>query len=221
MNPKYPVVLSGFQTLERILGGASVSRFGDGELRIAARSGRSVSQVPEKALSHEMVQLLKGPTKSLVCIPRQGVGPKADRWINFTHDQYVRHMKQPVYGSAFITRPDSEPEIDTEEYWLSVRSIWKGRDAVIVMGTDRGSLDERMLADARDLRIVWGPRRDAYADMSRLEEEIGKPPKTTPIIMCLGAAATCLAERLAQKGCWALDLGHIGKFMPKQYRYPS
>jgi hypothetical protein len=219
VNPNYPKVLSAVETLDRILAGASVSRYGDGELRLAAESGRAVSQDPDKDLRTELRKILIGPTHSLVCIPRQGVGPKADRWIKFTSDNFVKYLKQPEYGSAFITRPDSEPEIDTLQYWYKCREIWRNRDVVLVMGTDRGSLDENMLRDARNLRIVWGPRRDAFADIRRIEDEIGShSAHKGPVIMCLGAAATCLAERLAKKGVWALDLGHMGKFMPKHFR---
>jgi len=36
-----------------------------------------------------------------------------------------------------------------------------------------------------------------------------------PILLCLGPTATVLAWRLAKRGKWALDLGHIGMFMKR------
>lgn len=215
----YPKVLSGVETIKQALAGRSLARYGDGELRLTTDRGSAISQPANLDLRNELVNILRGPTKSLVCIPRQGIGPKADRWADYTRDKYAKLMKQEVYGSAFITRPDSEPEINTEEYWADVRALWKGRKVVLVMGTDKGSLDERFMYDALDVRPVWGPRVNAYTEINRIEEEIGKPPPTEPVILCLGATATVLAERLAKKGCWALDLGHIGKFMPKHLRY--
>lgn len=213
----YPKVLSARATLDRALSGTSIARFGDGELRIAM-GRQAISQVANANLQGELKHLLRGPTHCLVCIPRQGVGPKADRWINYSAAKYVNMMEQEEYGSAFITRPDSEPIENEAEYWGLVRDLWRNRDVVLVVGTDYGSLDEKMLRDARNLRVVFGPRRDAYAEIAELEEKIGTPPKDAPVIMCLGATASVLAERLARKGCWALDLGHIGKFMPKHYR---
>jgi hypothetical protein len=214
----YPRVMTGVETLQAALSGRSIARFGDGEMRLTTDKGSAISQVRDLNLKAELIALLNGPTKSLVCIPRQECGPKADRWQNYARDPFVKLMKQKVYGSAFITRPDNEPEISTPQYWDDVRSLWRNRDVTLVVGTDYGSLNENFMRDARNLKVVFGPRRDAYMDLPRIEDEIGRPPVDAPVIMCLGAAATVLAERLAKKGCWALDLGHVGKFMPKEFR---
>lgn len=214
----YPRVLTAQDTLRRALDGASIARFGDGELRLAADNGTAVTQPQNIDLRRELQALLHGPTKSLVCIPKQGVGPKADRWANYGRDKFVRLMKQEYYGSAFVSRPDSEPVSDDDHYWGLMRQLWKNRDVVLVVGTDYGSLNEKMLRDARNLRMVYGLPKNAYCEINRLEDEIGKPPASAPVILCLGATATVLAERLAKKGVWALDLGHVGKFMPQQYR---
>jgi hypothetical protein len=76
-----------------------------------------------------------------------------------------------------------------------------------------------MLSEAASLRVVNGMRQHTYQIIDRFEEEIGKP--SGPVLMCLGATATVLAERLAKKGVHALDLGHIGMFWRHAgiYRY--
>lgn len=214
----YPRVLSAYDTLAEALKGRSIARFGDGELRLTTEKGSAISQPANLDLKQELINLLTGPTKSLVCIPRQGVGPKADRWENYKRDKFVALMKQKTYGSAFISRPDSEPEINTDHYWRGMQELWINRDVTLVVGTDYGSLNEHMMRNARDLKVVFGPRVNAYTSINEIEERIGTPPATAPILLCLGATATVLAERLARKGCWAIDLGHVGKFMPKDYR---
>lgn len=214
---RYPVVHTEEVTIDLLLTGMSCSRFGDGELRLAL-GGRAISQVPDILLQKELQVILRGPTKSLVCLPHYKYGPKVENWRKYGHPQFTTLMKQMQYGSAFITRPDSAPNIQTAEYWGKVRQLWKQRDCTLVVGTDATSLNEHMLRDARSIRVVYGPRRDAWSDVRRLEDEIGVPPPGHPIIMCLGATATVLAERLAAKGAWALDLGHMGKLMPKEYR---
>lgn len=217
LDPKFPKVLTEEETLDRILAGRSCSRFGDGELRCAT-GGQAVSQRADVHLQGELVSILRGPTHSLVCLPHFNYGPRVQNWQKYGTTKHVRYMKQAEYGSAFITRPDNAPNIQTPEYWAKVRTLWAGKDVTLVVGSDYGSLNESMLRDTLSLKVVVGARRDAYSDVRQLEEQIGTPPSFHPIILCLGAAATVLAERLARKGCWAIDFGHVGKFMPKEYR---
>lgn len=212
----YPRVLTEFDTIQRAFEGASLSRFGDGELRVAL-GGSCVSQTSNFDLQNELCDILRGPTKSLVCIPRQGVGPKRDRWLDYARPKYVALYGQEIYGSSFVTRPDNAPMINVALYWERIPKLWEGKKVVLVIGTDFGSLRESNLRQALDVRVVWGPRRDAYMDCNRIVEEIGNH-KGGPVILCLGCTATVLAERLAKKGMQALDLGHIGKFTPKEYR---
>jgi hypothetical protein len=61
---------------------------------------------------------------------------------------------------------------------------------------------------------MYGPQRDAYNEIDAIEAGIGTPKGT--VFLCLGPCATVLAERLAVKGVHALDLGHLGRFLPKE-----
>lgn len=220
-----PKVLSEEETLERACKGASIARFGDGELRLAL-GGQASAQVADRDLANELVALLRGPTKSLVCIPRYGHGPKKTNWERYEQPKFVSLMHQTEYGSAFITRPDSAPNINRPEFWKRVRTLWRNRNTVLVVGTDYGSLNDKMLRDASRLEMVYAPRRDAYGDADALGERIrqklrafDKLPEPCPIvILCLGPTATVMVERLAQQGHWAVDLGHIGKLMPEEFR---
>lgn len=212
----YPVVLPEAITLNLALQGKSLSRFGDGELRLAAETGKSISQAPDKSLAAELRDMLRGPTSSLVCIPNaMANNRKPVMWgpTRYSAPEYVKMYKQKLYGSSFVTRPDSAPWIDTDEYWLMVRSLWADKDVTLVVGTRGGSFTH--LLHAKSVRLIYGPERDAYSFINLLEDEIGRPGH--PIMICLGAAATVLAERLARKGEHALDLGHMGRFMPLKF----
>lgn len=215
---EYPNVMSEHDTIEAALAGRSLARFGDGELRLAL-GGSAISQVTDLDLQQEFKRILRGPSKALVCIPRQGSGPKAENWRKYAVDKFVRlYGDDQEYGSSFVTRPDNAPVIANPEYMATIRKLWSQKDIVLVVGTDYGSLREKDMAEARSLRVVYGPRRDAYSSINEIEEKIGKP--SGAVILCLGATATCLAERLARKGVHALDLGHIGRFMHR-YEHPT
>jgi hypothetical protein len=207
----YPAVLSEDETIDRALAGASLSRYGDGELRVAL-GGDCISQVRDPRLAREMQEVLKSTKHYLPCIPNAySKSPKRDAWLKYATPGYTRlYDARLVYGSSLITRPDSAPWIDRPDYWEKVRSLWRDRDVTLAIGTER-SLRVNMMPEAKSIRVVMGPRRDAFAEIDRIEEEIGTP--SGPVIICMGCTATVLAPRLARKGVWALDLGHIGMFM--------
>jgi hypothetical protein len=212
---QYPNVLTEEETLQRALAGASLSRFGDGELRLAV-DGSAISQVPTKELRAELKSILRGPCMSLVCLPRLQTGPKAQNWEKYNQEKFWSIFGDQDFGSAFITRPDNAPNIGNTQFMTDIRKLWIGKKVVAVLGTDYGSLREKDLEDTASLDVVYAARRDAYQYISSTEAQIMNVLQPGGVvILCLGATATCLAERLARKGIHALDLGHIGKFMGK------
>lgn len=213
MSP-YPVVYNEEQTLGYALGGMSLARFGDGELRIV-NCGRAKSQCYVPGLAKELAKLLhKRRDDVLTCIPNLiSATPKMWFWHKYLEPKYVKHYTAGPYGSTWITRADDAPWIDTPQYWLEISKLWTGKDITLVRGDDR-SLTPTLLAGAGNIREVMGPSTDAYASVDRIEEEIGVP--SGPVILCLGATATVLASRLARKGVHALDLGHLGMFMKRR-----
>jgi hypothetical protein len=202
--------LSEAETLGHAAGGRSIARFGDGELRLAVGSGCS-SQVADKDLAAELVGILTRPSNVLPCIPNFQKTPNRKTWDRYAAGNFARLYALKIYGSSFITRPDNAPWIDNDEYWRSVERLWEGKDVVLVSGDSKSLRAEQIAETARSVRVVTGPRTNAYAVVDRLEEEIAAPAGV--VILCLGAAATVLAARLAHCGVHALDLGHIGMFM--------
>lgn len=216
----YPSVLSEEETIARAHAGASLARYGDGELKLAL-GFTCVSQIAVPALSRELKHILAKPSACLPCIPNAAPRPPRktkEAWRGYAVEKYRAMYGLPLYGSAFISRPDSAPWIDTPEYWDSIDALWRGRDVVLVKGTER-SLTEAGIGSANSVRVVDAPRRDAYAEIDRIEEEIGKT--SDRVLLCVGATSTVLAWRLAQKNIHALDLGHLGMFMRHAgaYRY--
>lgn len=205
-----PKVMSEAATLEAAIAGRSLARFGDGELKLALGKD-CVSQARDKSLAHELRAILKGEAGgALVAIPNYRGTPRKDVWDRYGTTDYARLFGAGPYGSSFITRPDNAPWIDAPAYWARVKDLWRGREVTLVAGSDR-SLRAEDLAGAHAVRVVEGPRRDAWAEVARIEAEIGTPEGI--VLLCLGATATVLAARLAAKGIHAVDLGHVGMFM--------
>ena len=208
-------LLSEDETLDAALAGRSIARFGDGELRLmlGGKGGNAISQRGDPRLAEELRRLLVGPSKSLVCLPRldKRLDAKSRHiWTRYMGERrYNQYYRQDVYGSTHVTRPDQAVWINRPDYWDKVRRLWAGKYVLLVKGTER-SLRVDMLPEARMVVPIGAPRIDAYECVDELERVILDYPPDCVSILCVGATATVLAERLARAGRHALDLGHIG-----------
>jgi hypothetical protein len=208
----YPKVLGEQETLERVLAGESIARYGDGELKIML-GGNCVSQVANTSLAVEMRRLLENKTRAMIGIPT--LDPRCPKLANWTKlaPRFARLTNaKKLYGSSFISRPDSAPWINTEKYFDQLESLWSGRRVTFV-GNGVRSLTAEFLESHGASKVDWVkcPYRDAYSFIHQLYELCVKLDNPR-IILCVGPTATCLAERLAQVGRHAIDLGHIGMF---------
>lgn len=213
IQPTYPEVLSEAMTLSMALDGMSISRFGDGELKLAY--GRDcVSQRASPKLQAELRVILANDTgKALTCIPTLNPeSPKFSNWKALSGRFIPLLGELKIFGSAFITRPDSAPWINTPSFFDSVEMLWRGKQLTFVGNEKRSLTSDFLLAHgARAVDLVQCSYRDSYESISDLQNAIERIGNKL-VLMCAGATATCLAERLATKGFHAVDLGHIGMF---------
>lgn len=208
---KYPAVHSEEETLREVLGGRSLSRYGDGEFRLVGGSD-CVSQVASKELAAELALILKAPGECLVGIPRLDKrSPKIANWRKY-ESIYPRYLTEgKSYYSAFISRPDSAPWINTSSFFDDIESLWTDQEIALVYGTDR-SLSANFPAMSRAAKVhsILCARRDAYTQIGELTEAVIRTGAKRAILCC-GATATCMAWRLAERGVHAVDLGHVGQ----------
>lgn len=205
----YPAVLDEVSTLERVLAGASLARYGDGEFKLC-RGGSIKSQTGDPVLRARLSQILQDSGDCLVGIPNlHSETPKAEYWKGFHHAASL--LVDRAYVSSFVTRPDSAPWINTPEYWARLESLWIGQDVTLVRGSTK-SLIADDLVGARTVTEVIAPRQHAWADYETLLERIGRPARA---ILCLGPTATVMAVDLCAIGVHAIDLGHVGLFLRK------
>jgi hypothetical protein len=211
---RYPQVLSESDTLDRVLAGASLARFGDGELKIARHGAGIKSQDADPGLSDRLRAILVDSGPCLVGIPNiRSDTPKAEFWGKFM--RYAELLvDERSYVSSFITRPDSAPWINTDDYWTRLESLWRDQDVTLVRGSTK-SLTADDLVGARTVTEVICPRQHAWGSYRSILDRIGTPARA---LICLGPTATVMAVDLCARGVHAIDLGHVGMFLRKRKR---
>lgn len=213
---KYPSVVGEWETLDVVLSGKSLTRYGDGEFRLAMGGAQNVSQVNSPALQKELARILVTPqTFCLIGIP--DMNPESPKWWFWKKypNKYPRMLNpQMTYYSQFITRPDSAPAIDVPAFYDKMETLWREQDVVLVRGSDRSLVEGcGTMRCAKSVHTVMCARRDAYADINQVERQVMDVCAThgvKRVLLCAGAMATVLAYRLARHGLHAIDLGHIG-----------
>lgn len=210
--------LTEFETLEAAHAGKSIARFGDGELKLA--TGRSAkSQMADPMLERRLKEILAAPAgPCLVCLPLANPrSPKFKFWLEYDRANFTKlYRKDGVYGSAFITRPDSAPWIDTDAYWNRVTDLWRGRDVVLVRGSTK-SFTAGELKEATSVEEIVALRQHAFVDYEALFRRLMIEKRR--VLICLGATASVLSYFLGREGVHALDLGHIGMMMRREGRF--
>lgn len=208
----YPAVLSEHETIQQVLQGRSLARYGDGEFKMCRGAGIK-SQGPDPILSRRLRSILHNSGQCMVGIPNiHSETPKSEFWRK--HMQFSGLLGDRPYVSSFVTRPDSAPWIDTPDYWSAVATLWRGQDVTVVRGSGK-SLSPDDLDGAGDVTDVLCPRQHAFAEYDSILARIGTPKRA---VICLGPTATVLAVDLCARGVHAIDLGHIAIFMRKRRR---
>lgn len=208
----YPHVLGEAETLARVCAGRSLARFGDGEFNLCAGS-RAKAQDFSETLRDRLLGILQDSGECLVGLPNLHTEtPKASFWAKYHAAAWM--LTEREYVSAFVSRPDSAPWINTPAYWSSVESLWVGQDVTLVRGSGT-SLTPDDLNDAGRVTEVVADAHQAWASYEALLDRIGTPRRA---LICLGPTATVLAADLCARGVHAIDIGHIGMFLRKARR---
>lgn len=214
---KYPSVLNELATLQRVVAGESIARYGDGEWKMADRLSANIkSQNNHPELHRRLGEILHESGECMVGIPNiRSATPKVEFWGS--QMRYAALLAEDrEYVSSFITRPDSAPWIDTPEYWALLESLWVGQDVTLVRGSGKSFTAERLVAagagNVTEIMPQLNQRQQAWEEYDSLLERIGTPKRA---ILCLGPTATVMAVDLCARGVHAIDLGHCGMFWQK------
>ena len=220
-----PVVMTVEQTLDALIAGSSIARFGAGEL-VTMEGGYEFFQTPGAELTNRLRGVLTSQEPGLlVGIPSftyelseqlaDGMREYCLRsapWLRRILAPYLR--TGVVYGATEVSLGHStfRASYDRAAYFERCRNIWDGRKVTLIHGD--GIFDgftHDIFDNAASVEHVLAPSKDAFEHYDDIMERALRTSKDSIMIAILGPAATVLAYDLHRAGYQALDLGHIAK----------
>lgn len=211
----YPKVAGEVETIRKICKGFSISRFGDGEVKMIERHVYTRELTPVPALSAELRRVIEKPhEKCLIGIPTMDpTGTKYENWQRHKARfcKYFREGDGRTYYSALITRPDCGVWMESREYYEQVIQIWADKKRVAIVSEATSKLLS-CVRETHEVVHIECPMYGAYALIDAMEEQVVQA-KPDIALLSVGPTATCLANRLSARGIQAVDLGSIGGFL--------
>ena len=216
-------VLSIDQSLDYLLEkGASVVRFGDGEMDLVA--GRSIVYQdfdPELSARLREIMSMESDERLMVCLSDVFTGLERysidaqNFWkvhLYYHLSDYQEICRAPWYGSTFISRPyiDLEDKTPSAGYFAKLKQLWQDKDLLIVEGlTSRSGVGNDLFDGARSIKRIICPSRNAYSKLEAIKQAVREHADNRLILTMLGPTAKVLVYDLVQEGYRALDIGHI------------
>ena len=216
-------VLSIDQSLDYLLEkGASVVRFGDGEMNLI--EGRSIPyQEYNSVLSTRLreIMAMESSERLMVCLSDVFTG--LERYSIDAQNFWKAHLQHHLtdyleicqaswYGSSFISRPyiDLEDKTPSATYFAKLKQLWQDKDLLIVEGlTSRSGVGNDLFDVARSIKRIICPSRNAYSKLEAIKQAVREHADNRLILTMLGPTAKILVYDLVQEGYRALDIGHI------------
>lgn len=219
-----PPVASIDETIQKIIQDrCSVSRFGDGEMLLTSDKKNIGFQKGDPILAQRLKEVLKSHEQGhLVCVSDvfqhlERYNRKARRFWRthfFIYGSWWDRLLIPgqKYYNTFVTRPymDFASKQNCGRWFRDMKGIWEGRDIVFIEGEkSRLGVGNDLFDNARSIRRILCPPRDAFSSINRIRAEVSKLDKSMLFLIALGPTATVLAYDLFKAGYQAIDIGHV------------
>ena len=225
-------VLNSEKTVQLIVSSrCSVSRFGDGELRLLfhyMRHGNADNfeedtyQGYNVALAEKLIEIYKSKLPDLLlCVPYNLKNSSVSKWIarTFWEREWLGRYRmlndldlKRTFGDTNFVRfyMDRLDIKDYRSYIILLQKIWENRDIVIVEGErTRMGIGNNLFDNAKSIQRILCPAMNAFDKYDQIWNEVKTVSKDKLVLMALGPTATILAYNLHQCGYQAIDIGHI------------
>ncbi len=219
-----PLIMTVEQTIDALIEGKSIARFGDGELW--TMEGKFEFQVPSSELTQRMAAVLVSDEPGLLIGIPGFVYELSPQLADGMRDHCLRSAPRlrPVlnkylqpgktYAATEVSLAHSvfRESFDRGDYFDRCRQIWDGAHVVLIHGEGIfDGLTHDIFDNAGSVDHVLAPKMNAFDQYEDILSRSLQAPKDSLMITILGPTATLLAYDLHRAGYRALDLGHIAK----------
>jgi glycosyltransferase family protein len=226
-------ILTSSQTIDYILEyQCSISRFGDGELRIMSHylSGGSLEnalfenfQLWDPLLAKRLNEVFVTQRPNLlVCVPYPLIDSSIhnvytglfwDREFLMRYSDMKKLGLRELYGDTNMTRfyMNRRDIKDYPVYIGKLKSLWNKRSLLIVEGDNvRLGIGNDLFDNSASIRRILCPTREAFSKYDEILSTVKKEAsKKDLILIALGPTATIMAYDLSNLGYQTFDIGHI------------
>jgi glycosyltransferase family protein len=211
------------ETINKIINDkCSISRFGDGELKLI--SGKDISFQNHSQLLEDRLKevLLSNTDNHMVCIPhvfgdnRQYTPLYAAEWKNHLIEYRLKWYKnlnmKKVYFNSLISRcylcfGDTNR---SRHFFENIKKIWDGRNIIIIEGEfSRLGVGNDLFDNVKSIQRILCPSKNAFLHYNDIISTVKNTSKNNLVLIALGPAATILSFDLNKEGFQAIDIGHI------------
>lgn len=220
---KPPRVMGIDETFDYIISNKpSISRFGDGEIKLLNNTDISF-QKASPLLSKRLKEVLQAKDSGfLPCIlSYYDYDPEINEETNahwkkhmsrYRYVWYKNTHKDILYGHSFISRfyMEIEDKSTAANRFKKLKQFWNGRDIVIVEGEkSRLGVGNDLFDNVKSVKRILCPVENAFDKYDEIFEATkNSADKDTLFILAVGPAATVLSYDLFKAGFHSLDIGH-------------
>jgi len=220
-NKNIPKVKTINETVNLLLKGSSITRFGDGEFRII--NGFSIPyQKYDKNLQKRLKQIFQEKIKNLLIgLPEtfstldQFTFPERIFWRKYmvkNRDSIYKliDLKQD-YVSAFFSRPylRYKNKKNISQIFKKIKKIWNKKNVLIIEGNGtRIGVGNSLLNNVSSIKRIICPDINAFNKYNQILKKTISC-KSDLVLLALGPTAKILAFDLTKNGIQAIDIGHL------------
>lgn len=219
-----PNVKGIHETIEKLIySDVSISRFGDGEIKLIAGQDIGFQEANPK-LTERLKEVLYNKTDKHIVGILNVFGSLSEytedlqsyfRSYLYEYDrafQYSLLNREQTYYDAFITRPyiSYRDKSYAGCIFEKFKQVWEHKDVLIVEGErSRLGCGNDLFHNTSSCKRIICPNENAFDYYDEILDSVLKQPKERIVLLALGPTATVLAYDLAKKGYRAIDIGHI------------
>lgn len=215
--------MSDEEVVDSFLNGKSITRFGDGELRVMEKIPSDFFQENDNKLSDKLIDVVGRIDDNLiVCLPRplktfNGLNMSAKLfWISniyWNRRAWKKYINlDRTYGNTQITRPyiDCKNKEVVERKFENLKRIWNNKNICIIEGrnTHFGEGND-LLENTKKIKRILASPKNAFREFDEILIKAKKVNSDFIFLVALGPTATVLVSELAQLGRVAFDVGHL------------